>query len=91
MATRRIAVGSLLGPPFVGKVYDLSGHYAVAFFAVGGIVLLAVPVFCLAAFCRRSIDKPSLPRAADLSCTQAMQESEKFHPSDDSRFGKCKL
>eukprot|EP00439_Symbiodinium_sp_Y106_P068125 s92_g11.t1 len=37
-----IAVGMLLGPALVGRVYDLSGHYAVAFFAVGGIVLLAV-------------------------------------------------
>ncbi|CAE7666877.1 SLC16A13 [Symbiodinium sp. CCMP2592] len=36
-----IAVGTLLGPTFVGKVYDLSGHYDGAFFAAGGIVLLA--------------------------------------------------
>ncbi|CAE7261537.1 Slc16a13 [Symbiodinium sp. CCMP2456] len=30
-----IAVGTLLGPTFVGKVYDLSGHYDGAFFAAG--------------------------------------------------------
>ena len=60
MAMRRLAVGTLLGPTFVGKVYDLSGRYDGAFFAAGGIALLGVPLFCLAVFCRRSIEKPSL-------------------------------
>ncbi|CAE7666865.1 Slc16a13 [Symbiodinium sp. CCMP2592] len=90
-----IAVGMLLGPTFVGKVYDLNCHYGGAFFAAGGIVLLAVPVFCLAAFCSRSSERPSPLRAAHLSCTPAMQDSEKAdhreqvvpscHASDDSR------
>ncbi|CAE7939235.1 slc16a12 [Symbiodinium necroappetens] len=96
-----IAVGTLLGPTFVGKVYDLTGHYDGAFFAAGGIVLLAVPVFCLAAFCRRSIERPSTSRAADRSCSEAMKDSEKADhrdqvvpacdASEESPHGKCKL
>ncbi|CAE7883771.1 SLC16A12 [Symbiodinium microadriaticum] len=54
-----IAFGSLLGPSCVGKVYDFSGQYEGAFFAAGGIVLMAVPVFGLAVLCRRQIEKPS--------------------------------
>ncbi|CAE7869091.1 slc16a12 [Symbiodinium sp. KB8] len=96
-----IAVGTLLGPTFVGKVYDLTGHYDGAFFAAGGIVLLAVPVFYLSAFCRRSIERPSPSRAADRSCSEAMKDSEKADhrdqvvpacdASEESPHGKCKL
>ena len=101
MAIWRFAVGTLLGPTFVGKVYDLTGHYDGAFFAAGGIVLLAVPVFCLAAFCRRSIERPSPSRAADRSSSDAMKDSEKADhreqvvpacdASEESPHGKCKL
>ncbi|CAE7860534.1 SLC16A13 [Symbiodinium necroappetens] len=96
-----IAVGTLLGPTFAGKVYDLTGHYDGTFFAAGGIVLLAVPVFCLAALCRRSIERPSPSRAADRSSSEAMKDSEKADhrervvpacdASEESPHGKCKL
>ena len=94
----------LLGTTFVGKVYDLTGHYDGTFFAAGGTVLLAVPVFYLAAFCRRSIERPSPSRAADRSSdssSDAMKDSEKAghreqvvpacDASEESPHGKCKL
>jgi len=96
-----LAVGTLLGPTFVGKAYDLTGRYDGAFFAAGGIMLLAVPVFYLAAFCRRSIERPSPSRAADRSSSDAMKDSEKADhrvqvvrmcdASEESPHGECKL
>ena len=91
MATRRIAVGSLLGPPFVGKVYDLSGHYAVAFFAVGGIVLVAVPVFCLAVLCRRSIEKPAPVIEDSAKADHRDHVIPSCDASDEFLGGRCKL
>ncbi|CAE7225426.1 slc16a12 [Symbiodinium sp. KB8] len=78
-----IAVGTLLGPTFVGKVYDLSGHYDGAFFAAGGIVLVAVPVFCLAIFCRRSIEKPSSVTEVPAKADHLEQIVPPCDPSDE--------
>mmetsp|Transcript_15465 Transcript_15465/g.36469 ORF Transcript_15465/g.36469 Transcript_15465/m.36469 type:complete len:451 (+) Transcript_15465:39-1391(+) len=86
-----IAVGSLLGPPFVGKVYDLSGHYAVAFFAVGGIVLVAVPVFCLAVLCRRSIEKPAPVIEDSAKADHRDHVIPSCDASDEFLGGRCKL
>ena len=91
MAIRRIAVGTLLGPTFVGKVYDLSGHYDGAFFAAGGIVLVAVPVFCLAIFCRRSIEKPSSVTEVPAKADHLEQIVPPCDPSDEFPDVKSQL
>ena len=85
-----IAFGSLLGPTFVGKVYDLSGHYEGAFFAAGGIVLMAVPVFCLAVLRPRAIEKPSSVMEDPEKVGHLDQVIPSCDASDGSPGGQCK-
>ncbi|CAE7234135.1 Slc16a13 [Symbiodinium sp. CCMP2456] len=86
-----IAFGSILGPTLVGKVYDLSGHYEGAFFAAGGIVLMAVPVFCLAVLRPRSIEKPSSVMENPEKADHLDHVIPSCDASDESPSGQYKL
>ncbi|CAE7296679.1 SLC16A13 [Symbiodinium natans] len=85
-----MAVGTALGPTFVGTVYDLTGSYDNAFFTAGCIVLLAAPVFCFVCFRKKaSSGQPSDTSVEDPERTKDWEQP----PSEASaaRTAKCSL
>lgn len=40
-------IGALIGPPFVGAVYDITGSFTISLYAIGGIMIAGVPLIWL--------------------------------------------
>uniref|UniRef100_A0A3Q1IL60 Major facilitator superfamily (MFS) profile domain-containing protein n=1 Tax=Anabas testudineus TaxID=64144 RepID=A0A3Q1IL60_ANATE len=65
-------VGIMLGPPVVGRFYDVSQSYDVAFFISGSFMMLCCIILFLASVLSRRETLPTAPETEPVSCAVTM-------------------